>query len=70
MDNKILGMNTDTFYALIFVVLLIILGVVSFHYYVYVSGGGGAALRAGTGVGFTLLPGRGPVAEQEHRQMH
>lgn len=67
MDNKILGMNSDSFYALMFVLLLIILGVVSFHYYVYVSGGGGAALRAGTGVGFTLLPGRGYAAQEEQR---
>ena len=53
-----------------FVLLLIILGIVSFHYYVYVSAGSGAALRAGTGVGFTLLPGRGQygIQEQEHKQ--
>lgn len=64
MDGKILGMNSDTFYALLFLLLLIILGVVSFHYFVYVSGGGNAALRAGTGIGFTLLPGKG--REQEY----
>jgi len=61
--GEILGLNADSFYALLFLILLIILGVVSFHYYVYVSGGGNAALRAGTGVGFTLLPGKG---QQEH----
>lgn len=60
----ILGLAPDSFYALMFLLLLIILGVVSFHYYVYVSGGNTAALRAGTGVGFTLLPGRG---SQEQR---
>jgi hypothetical protein len=54
----ILGMNEDTFYALLFLILLIILGIVSFHYYIYISGGGKSALRAGTGVGFTLLPGK------------
>lgn len=64
MDNKILGMNQDTFYALLFLIVLIILGVVSFHYYVYVSGGGNAALRAGTGIGFTLLPGKGGQEEK------
>lgn len=64
MDGKILGINPDTFYALLFLLLLIILGVVSFHYYVYVSGGGDAALRAGTGIGFTLLPGQGGRQEQ------
>ena len=67
--DRILGMNTDTFYALLFLILLIILGVVSFHYYVYISGGGNAALRAGTGVGFTLLPGKGH-REQDHDQRY
>lgn len=66
MDSKILGINSDTFYAMLFLVLLIILGIVSFHYYVYISGGGNAALRAGTGVGFTLLPGRNMNEEQRH----
>lgn len=56
MSDTILGMNSDSFYALLFLLVLIILGIVSFHYYVYVSGGGNAALRAGTGIGFTLLP--------------
>ena len=64
MEGRILGLNTDSFYALLFLLLLIILGVVSFHYYVYVSGGNDAAFRAGTGVGFTLLPGRGGRQEQ------
>ena len=64
MDGRILGLNPDSFYALMFLLLLIILGVVSFHYYIYVSGGNDAALRAGTGVGFTLLPNRG---RQEQR---
>ncbi len=57
MDGKkILGINADTFYALLFVIVLVILGIVSFHYYIYVSSGNGAALKAGTGVGFTLFP--------------
>lgn len=57
--DKILGMNIDTFYALVLVLLLIILGIVSFHYYVYINSGNNAVLQAGTGFGFTLLPGRG-----------
>ena len=65
MDSKILGFNSDTFYGLLFLILLIILGIVSFHYYGYVSGGGGSALSAGTGVGFTLLPGRGGYNEEQ-----
>jgi hypothetical protein len=67
MDQRILGMTSDSFYALVFLLLLVILGVVSFHYYVYVSSGKGSALSAGTGLGFTLLPGRGaavPMAEE------
>lgn len=64
MQGQILGLSADSFYALMFLLLLIILGIVSFHYYVYVSGGNDAAFRAGTGVGITLLPGR---AKQEQR---
>ncbi|ARF09260.1 hypothetical protein Catovirus_2_209 [Catovirus CTV1] len=59
MDNsgKILGMNTDTFFALIFLLLFIILGIVSFQFYGYVSAGGpNSALSAGTGVGISLFP--------------
>jgi hypothetical protein len=59
MDSKILGINTDTFYALLFLVLLLILGIVSFHYYVFIKAGGHSALNAGIGAGFTLLPGMG-----------
>lgn len=58
MDGKILGLHSDTFYALLFLMLLIILGVVSFHYYGYIAGGKNAALSAGTGFGFTFLPNK------------
>lgn len=57
--DTILGMNAESFYTLLFVLLLIILGVVTFHYYAYLSSGNGSALRAGAGVGFNLLPGYG-----------
>jgi len=68
MDTRILGMNADSFYALVFLLLLVILGVVSFHYYVYVASGKGSALTAATGLGFSLLPGRVPngmMAEEQ-----
>lgn len=68
MDNKILGFTTDTFYGLLFLIVLIILGIVSFHYYGYVQGGNGSALSAGTGFGITLLPGKG-YPEPEQRRM-
>ena len=56
MDNKILGFNTDTFYALVLLLLLIILGIVSFNYYVQFSGKNG--IKFDTGVGVQILPGR------------
>ena len=55
MDSKILGINTDTFYALLFLILLLILGIVSFHYYVYIGAGNSDIFNAKAGVGFTLL---------------
>ncbi len=57
-DKTFLGMKHDTLYVLIAVLLLMAIGALSFHYYVYVTGGNGSALHAGTGVGFTLFPGR------------
>ncbi len=57
-DKVFLGMKADVFYTLLAVILLMAIGVLSFHYYVYVSGGNGSALHAGTGVGFTLFPDR------------
>ena len=68
MDNTILGMNSDSFYALVFLLLLVILGIVTFHYYVYVSSGRGSALSAGTGLGFTILPGRGAGGSMEEQR--
>ena len=65
MDNgKILGINSDVFYALLILLVLIILGIVSFHYYTYFVAGHGSALSAGAGVGFSLLPGRQTVAQE------
>ena len=59
MADRILGFTTETFYGLILLLLLIILGIVSFNYYVYVNGDNG--FRAGTGFGFAILPGRQPT---------
>lgn len=59
--TKILGLNADAFFALIFLLLFIILGIVSFHFYGYVSGGSStSAFSAGTGVGFALFPKQQP----------
>jgi hypothetical protein len=57
MADRILGLTTDTFYALVLLLLLIILGIVTFHYYIYLSGGNG--IRFGTGLGVSILPGYG-----------
>jgi hypothetical protein len=52
---EILGMNQDTVYMLIILLILIVLGIVTFHYYAYVSVGQGSVLNTGAGVNFTLL---------------
>ncbi len=56
MNNQLLGLDTATFNSLVLLLLLIILGVVSFHYYAYVSTKKG--LSFGTGLGVNILPGR------------
>ena len=58
MDNKILGINTDLFWALIFILLLVILGIVSFNYYAFFSGTQRGGVRAGTGFGVSIFPGQ------------
>lgn len=55
MADKILGVNSDTVYLLIILLILVILGVVTFHYYAYVSVGQGSVLNTGAGVNFTLM---------------
>lgn len=62
MDGQILGLNANTFYALIVLLVLVILGIVTFHYYAYLSAGRGSAFSAGAGLGFALLP------QKEQRQ--
>lgn len=60
MNNKILGMNQHAFNTMALLLLLIILGIVTFHYYAYVSGHNGFSF--GTGFGVNILPGRKRVA--------
>lgn len=56
-NTKILGMGADIFFALVFLLLFIILGIVSFHFYGYISAGTPqSAFSAGTGLGFSLFP--------------
>ena len=58
---RILGIDAHVFFALLFLLLLIILGIVSFHFYGYVSGGNDhSAFSAGTGVGVSLFPNKKP----------
>ena len=53
---KILGMTTEQFYTLLLLLLVVILGIVSFQFYFNVSGKNG--LRAETGVGLSILSGQ------------
>jgi len=50
---ELFGLTQAQFYTLVLLLLLIILGIVSFHYYTYISGKNG--LRAGAGFGIQLL---------------
>lgn len=56
MNNKILGFNQDAVYAAIIILILIILGVITFHYYAFVTAGDKSAFSAGFGAGFKLMP--------------
>jgi hypothetical protein len=54
MDSQVLGMNAT---LLVVALLLIILGVVTFHYHAYVNAGGRrAAFNAGMGGRVALFP--------------
>lgn len=54
--DTILGFDKNTVYAVIIILILITLGVITFHYYAFVSVGNKSAFNAGFGTGFTLLP--------------
>ncbi len=56
MPGDILGMNSDNVFAIIILLMLIILGVVTFHFYTYATVGSGSVFNAGSGIGFKLLP--------------
>ena len=56
MDKKILGFNQDTVFAAIIVLVLIILGVITFHYYAFVTAGDKSVFSAGFGAGFKFMP--------------
>ncbi len=62
MSSKILGLNADTVFAGIIIIMLIILGVITFHYYAYISVGKGSAFNVGLGANVMLLP----VKKQEY----
>jgi hypothetical protein len=53
MDNQILGFDRNVVYIVLILILLVSLGILSFHYYVFVSGKNG--IQASTGIGFSLL---------------
>lgn len=54
MDNTIFGIPSGTVYSLLSLLLLLVLGLLTFQYYVYVTGKNG--LNFGTGIDVSLLP--------------
>ena len=62
MDKKILGFDQNVVYTAIIILILVILGVITFHYYAFVSAGDKAALSGGFGAGFKFMP----VYKKEH----
>jgi hypothetical protein len=48
---RVLGMDQTTFNTLVLLLLLVILGVVSFSHYYYVKGGNGLSMGAGASLG-------------------
>jgi hypothetical protein len=71
MSDTILGFDSNTVYAVIILLILIILGVITFHYYAFISAGNKSVLSAGFGTGFTFWPkkehmGAGPCSACEN----
>jgi hypothetical protein len=56
--GEILGFKSDVVYAIMIILVLLVLGVVSFHYYAFVSAGQNSALSMGAGTSFVLLPNK------------
>lgn len=55
-NNNILGIDSTSFNRLVLVLLLAILGIVTFHSYYYVKVNNGVSI--GAGVGMTILKNR------------
>lgn len=53
MNSQILGMNVS---AIVVILLLVILGIVSFHYYTFIVTGKQSAVSAGIGAGASIFP--------------
>ncbi len=53
---EILGMNSDKMFSIIILLILIILGIVTFHFYSYVSVGKDSVLSGGSGASFRFMP--------------
>lgn len=56
MAKQILGMNPNIFYTIVIVLLLIILGLVSFHHYTYLYAKDSLNFGAGFGVSIPANP--------------
>jgi hypothetical protein len=63
MVDRILGFEAPSFYGLILLLLLIILGIVSFQYYAFVNTNNG--LRFGTGFGAGILTNQQRTGAQQ-----
>jgi len=51
MSDTIFGMDAGMVYGLVLLLLLVILGIVSFHYYFFIKSTKGLSVGAGFGVG-------------------
>ena len=56
MDNTIFGIQKNTLYFVLGLLLLITLGILSLHYYAYFSATKVGGLEGGIGAGFALFP--------------
>lgn len=66
MENTIFGIPSGTVYSLLSLLLLLVLGLLTFQYYVYVSGKNG--LNFGTGFDVSLLPNLQKSRREQHEQ--
>lgn len=68
MAANFMGLQPTTFNGLVLLLLLVILGIVSFHYYGFVSTKNG--LRFGTGFDVSLLPQYSAQQQQQQQLQH